>query len=555
MKKYILQANRYLMVMLVLFALYLTSLYSYLLFHSIAEVFTVVVMGSIFVLAWNTRLWMENGYFLFLGIAFLLVGLIDFLHALAYKGMGVFPEYDANLATQLWILARYIQSISLLIAPIWFKRNFAPWSVFVTYLVIGIVSISLIFTKNFPVCYVEGVGLTGFKIVSEYIIIIILAGSSVPLFFNRASFEPGVWRSLMWFIILTIAAEFAFTTYLSVYGEANLIGHLVRLVSYAFLYHALIITGLQTPYDLIFRDIKKKESALLASEANLQRLFDINPFPIFITKQADSSFIKANQATLDMFELTPEDIQIYTGLDFYADPADRTKILQRIHKDGKIQNEMLELKTKSEKRIWCLVNVIPMDFDGEASLLVGMADISEQKRIQEELQFLSMHDALTGVYNRTYFEAEMERLQKGRQYPVSIIMLDTDDLKSINDTYGHAQGDILLQAVARRIKEVLRSEEVFARIGGDEFAILLPHADEVASRLVIERIKEQLDKYAEHNGNESIKVSIGLGIAGAKDDLNEAFKQADANMYSDKSFRKGDTKPLKFLGEEREEDR
>ena len=100
MKKYILQANRYLMVMLVLFALYLTSLYSYLLFHSIAEVFTVVVMGSIFVLAWNTRLWMENGYFLFLGIAFLLVGLIDFLHALAYKGMGVFPEYDANLATQ-----------------------------------------------------------------------------------------------------------------------------------------------------------------------------------------------------------------------------------------------------------------------------------------------------------------------------------------------------------------------------------------------------------------------------------------------------------------------
>ena len=215
-----------------------------------------------------------------------------------------------------------------------------------------------------------------------------------------------------------------------------------------------------------------------------------------------------------------------------------------MNRDKKIQNEPLELRTKSGKRIWCLVNVTPIDYDGELSLLTGMADITEQKRIQEELQFLSMHDALTGVYNRTYFEAELERLQKGRQYPVSIIMLDTDDLKVINDTYGHISGDRLLQTVATAIKEVLRSEEVFARIGGDEFAILLPHADEVASHLVIERIKEQIEKHANKNGNERIDVSIGLGVAGVRDDLNEAFKQADANMYSHKYFKKGDTKPL-----------
>ena len=258
---------------------------------------------------------------------------------------------------------------------------------------------------------------------------------------------------------------------------------------------------------------------------------------------------------MDMFELEQEDIQVLTALDFYANPKDRTKIIQKINTDGTIKNESLELRTKSGKSIWCLLNIIPIDFEGEASLLVGMANITEQKQIQEELKFLSMHDALTGLYNRTYFDAELERLQRSRQYPVSIIMLDTDDLKMVNDTYGHTQGDRLLKEVATVIKEILRSEEVFARIGGDEFAILLPHADETASRLVIARIKNQLKKYSAINGNERIKVSIGLGVAGVKDDINEALKQADTNMYADKYFKKRDTKPLRPLREDWKKDR
>lgn len=552
MRKYLIPINRFFLITLVILGLYLTSLYSYLLFHSITDVFTVVVMGSIFVLAWNTRHWMENGYFLFIGIAFLLVGAIDFLHTLAFKGMNVFPGYDANLATQLWILARYIQSISLLIAPVWLSRRLSPWPVIAAYFVIGTVSLGLIFTNNFPTSYVEGVGLTEFKIVSEYIIIAILAGSSVPLFIKRKNFEQDVWRSLILFIVLTIAAEFAFTTYLGVYDQVNLIGHILRLISHFLLYRALLKTGLQTPYELIFRDIKSKEAALLSSEANLQRLFDISPFPIFITRKSDARLIKVNQATMDMFELEPEALDKYTGLDFYSNPRERKKLLDKLDKQEKNQNKPVEFRTKHGKALWCLVDVTPVDFEGEACLLVGLANITEQKRIQEELRYLSMHDALTGVYNRTYFEAEMERLRDGRRYPVSIIMLDIDDLKVINDTYGHAQGDKILQTVAAAIKDVLRSDEVFARIGGDEFAILLPHADEVASRLVISRIKDQLDKFAGKNRNERIKVSIGLGVAGVKDDLSEAFKQADANMYANKSFRKGDTKPL---GKEWEKDR
>ncbi len=498
--------RRTLLAGLLISAIYLTSLYSFLLFHSIAEIFSIIVMGSIFALAWNTRHWMENDYFLFIGIAFLFVSLIDFLHTLAYKGMNIFPGYDANLPTQLWILARYIQSISLLIAPVWLRKRLSPGAAVVAYFVVSSVSVGLIFGGKFPTCYVEGFGLTNFKIVSEYIIILILASSLLPLVMNQNKFEAKIFQALMLFIFLTIGAELAFTEYLGVYDEANLIGHLLKLVSFFILYRTLLRTGLQQPFDLVFRDLKQKELALLHSKANLQRLFDFTPFPVIISRLSDSRLIKVNHAAMETFEFTAEELPNYTGLDFYANPEERTKMLQKIHEVGELHNELMKFRTKSENPIWCLVDATSIDFEGETCMLIGMADITEQKRIQEELQYLSMHDALTGVYNRTYFEAELNRLRQGRQYPVSIIMLDTDNLKVINDTFGHAEGDQLLQTVARLVKETLRAEEVFARIGGDEFAILLSHAESNTGHQVIARIKAQLEKHTSENGNERIKI-------------------------------------------------
>ena len=102
---------------LVLGGLYLTSLYNYLLFHSLAEVFSAAVALAIFMLVWNVRRSLSNNYLLFVGIAYLFIGGLDVLHTLAFKGMGIFREYDENLQAQLWIAARYLQSLSLLVAP------------------------------------------------------------------------------------------------------------------------------------------------------------------------------------------------------------------------------------------------------------------------------------------------------------------------------------------------------------------------------------------------------------------------------------------------------
>jgi len=103
-----------------LFGLYLISLYSYLLFHSLAEIFSIVVAFGIFMLAFNSRRFVDNNYLLFLGIAYLYIAGLDLVHTLAYKDMGVFPDRDANLPTQLWIAARYLESLSFLIAPLFF---------------------------------------------------------------------------------------------------------------------------------------------------------------------------------------------------------------------------------------------------------------------------------------------------------------------------------------------------------------------------------------------------------------------------------------------------
>jgi signal transduction histidine kinase len=248
---------------LVLFGLYLTSLYNYLLFHSLAEVFSSVVACGIFMLAWNSRRFLDNDYLLFLGIAYLFIGGMDLIHALAYKGMGVFPEYDANLPTQLWIATRCLESLSLLIAPVFLRRRLKPNLLFLGYTVVISLLLGSIFYWNiFPDCYVEGVGLTSFKKVSEYIISLLLLASVAVLLRKRREFDRIVLRLLVLSIIVTIGSELAFTLYISVYGFSNLVGHFFKILSFYLVYKAVIETGLVKPYSLLFRNLKQSEEEL-----------------------------------------------------------------------------------------------------------------------------------------------------------------------------------------------------------------------------------------------------------------------------------------------------
>ncbi len=251
--------------------LYLTSLYNYLLFHSLVELFTIAVAACIFMIAWNARSYLNNNYLLFVGIAAIFIAFLDLFHTLAYQGMGVFADKTANTATQLWVAGRYLQALSLLIAPFFIGRKLKISVQLVAYFLVTGLLLGSIFTWHiFPVAYVEGTGLTTFKKVSEYIIALFFLASIGILLRKRQEFDPGVIRFLILFLAFMTAAEIAFTSYVSVYGGTNLVGHLLRLVAFFFLYKAIIETGLVKPFAILLRNLQRSEDDLRKQAAALQ---------------------------------------------------------------------------------------------------------------------------------------------------------------------------------------------------------------------------------------------------------------------------------------------
>lgn len=251
--------------------LYLTSLHSYLLFHSLVEMFSIVVAFGVFAVVWNSRRFHENGYLLVIGTGFLFVGGIDLLHTLAYKGMGVFRNGGANLPTQLWIAARYYHSLAFLVAPFFLRRKIkAEWLMGgFSFLTLWIL-LSIFWWNLFPDCYLEPGGLTAFKRVSEYVISLMLVASAGILLRHRQAFDPAVLRLLVISLLLMVGAELGFTRYLGVYDFFNLLGHLLKLGAFYLIYKAVIETGFLKPYDLLFRDLKQSQEMLQRANEELE---------------------------------------------------------------------------------------------------------------------------------------------------------------------------------------------------------------------------------------------------------------------------------------------
>lgn len=252
---------RYTVLFALLAGVYLTSRYSYNLFHGLAELFSVVVMAAVFLIAWNARRYFANTYILSLGIALVFVAGADLLHTLAYQGMNVFPDYTADLPTQLWIVARWLQTAALIAAPLLMGCRFrAGWYLTVVGAVWA-VFMALVFTKTFPQAFVPGSGLTTFKVASEYAICGLLVVALGLLVWRRASFDAQVFRRLAGSIVVTIVSEILFTLYTSPFGPANLAGHLLKIVAFYLVYRAVVQTALAQPYSLLFRELKQSEES------------------------------------------------------------------------------------------------------------------------------------------------------------------------------------------------------------------------------------------------------------------------------------------------------
>jgi diguanylate cyclase (GGDEF)-like protein/PAS domain S-box-containing protein len=171
--------------------------------------------------------------------------------------------------------------------------------------------------------------------------------------------------------------------------------------------------------------------------------------------------------------------------------------------------------------------------------LIVWRNITDRKKIEDQLRFTSTHDQLTGLYNRMYFETEFERLKFGRERPLTIIMIDLDRLKQINDTLGHAAGDELIRQAAGIFQGVFRKEDILARIGGDEFCALLPKCDQNNATLLTSRLYQAMNKHNEsHHVTFPVQFSVGTATAELGEDLAKTRLIADARLYMEKARRK-----------------
>jgi len=165
-------------------------------------------------------------------------------------------------------------------------------------------------------------------------------------------------------------------------------------------------------------------------------------------------------------------------------------------------------------------------------------DITERKQAETKLKHLSTHDSLTGLFHRTFFDAEMKRLERGRQFPISIVRVDVDNLKNENDVKGHQAVDKLLKRVAQVLFRSFRGDDIVARIGRDEFAILLPGVDENMADEIIKRIRVNLRKTNKKESEPTLRFFIGASTAKKRGGLNSVLKQADKFIYLEKKKNK-----------------
>ncbi len=250
------------------------SFQNYLLFHTLAELFAIAVAVLAAAVVWQTYPFSNNHYLMYLGCGYIWIAALDLVHALFYKGMSIFPVTEAYPASQFWIVARYYEALLLLTALLFLNRAFNRHIATSLFGIVAVVLYALVLSGNFPDAFVEGQGLTTFKVASEYVIIGILIAALVFLWRQRERMDRHIHILITASITLTMCAELAFAFYVSVYGFSNLVGHILKLFSYWLIFEAIVLTTLKEPFRALNRYLllemeerRQTEKALLESQS------------------------------------------------------------------------------------------------------------------------------------------------------------------------------------------------------------------------------------------------------------------------------------------------
>lgn len=284
---------------------------------------------------------------------------------------------------------------------------------------------------------------------------------------------------------------------------------------------------------------RRAEETLRSLEERFSKAFNTSPVSMAIQEYPSWRYLDVNERFLTSSGYSREEVigRTPVELKILAKSGSAAAIVRKMKEKGSIRELEFEFCMKSGQVRTGLLTVERFELGGAECLLTSFYDITERKLMEEQLKYLSLHDTLTGLYNRAYFEEEMRRLEKGRRSGVGIIVCDVDGLKHVNDTEGHGAGDALLVAASRVIRESFRGCDMVSRIGGDEFAILLPDCDRNTLEGACRRIRSAIARYNEANPGPPLSISVGFSLGDAPSSPGDIFREADNNMYREKLHR------------------
>lgn len=290
----------------------------------------------------------------------------------------------------------------------------------------------------------------------------------------------------------------------------------------------------------IIRDITKQvetEEKLRRSEERYRNLFE-NACALICTFNQKGKFISVNRACTEISGYSRQqllDMSIFDLLRPYSkDEKSNPKDLSNFI--NKIENNNIEvtINTQNNKKLILEGRLLILyEAEDNVEIQAVMQDVTSRKEAENKIYYLSYHDKLSGLYNRAYYDEFLNKLDNAAEFPYSIILGDINNLKETNDLYGHKSGDTLIQNIACILQKSCRDSDIVARVGGDEFAIILPKSTDKIAQKVCDRIKKMCNSCEDS----SPKPDIALGYSTKNDSLktnNALICEADYNMYKDK---------------------